>query len=198
MPVAVEFHSAHLPSGARRKLTREDCHALEQAGRLERESFELIDGELVQRMGKSRLHTLALRRLVAWLHVVFGAERVDQEVPIDLSEPLNATNEPEPDAIVLRHASEAYPVANLGPEDVLLAVEVSATTQDYDLGAKAALYAAGGIRESWVLDLREPRFVVHREPSADGYRSIVSYGADEAVAPLAAPAAMVRAQDFAA
>jgi len=198
MPAVVEFHPAHLPPGARRKLTREDCLALEQAGLLERERFELIDGELVRRMGKSRLHTIALLRLIAWMQLVFGDGMVEHETPIDLSRPLNATNEPEPDAIALRRPSEEYRLGNPGPDEILLAVGVSATTQDYDLGAKAALYASGGIREYWVLDLREPRLVVHREPSADGYQSIVSYGADEAVSALAAPAAMVRAREFVA
>jgi len=198
MPAVVEFHPAHLPPGVRRKLTREDCLALEAAGLLERERFELIDGELVRRMGKSRLHTIALLRLIAWMQLVFGDGRVEHETPIDLSRSLNATNEPEPDAIALRRPSEEYRLGNPGPGEVLLAVEVSATTHDYDLGAKAALYASGGIQEYWVLDLREPRLVVHREPSGDRYRSIVSYGADEAVAPLAAPAAMVRAREFVA
>ena len=75
--------------------------------------------------------------------------------------------------------------------------EVSATTQDYDLGAKAALYASAGIFEYWVLDLRDMRIVVHRNPVGERYDSIIAYGADEAVSPLAAVGASIRLRDLA-
>ena len=44
MPAVVNSHSAQLPPGMRRGLTREDCQALQTAGLLELEKFELIDG----------------------------------------------------------------------------------------------------------------------------------------------------------
>ncbi len=196
MPALLELHPPQLPPGARRKLTRADCLALEGAGLLERERFELIDGELIRRMGKSRSHTIALRRVMAWLRLVFGTGQVDQEAPINLTAHLDATNEPEPDAVVLRRPSEEFRSANPGPEDILLAVEVSATTQDYDLGAKAALYASAGVAEYWVLDVKGRCLVVHQGPTGDHYSSIISYAADEPVAPMAAPMASICAQDL--
>ena len=56
----VNSHSAQLPPGIRRGLTREDCRALQAAGLLELEKFELIDGELISRTGKSPLHSVVL------------------------------------------------------------------------------------------------------------------------------------------
>ncbi|MFN0103386.1 MAG: Uma2 family endonuclease [Bryobacteraceae bacterium] len=196
MPAVVESHPAQLPSQARRRLTREDCRALEAAGLLEWERYELIDGELIRKMPKSRPHTNALRLLCEWLRRVWGPGYVDQEAPIDLGQLLDATNEPEPDAIVLRRPAGEFRTTNPGPPDLLLVAEVSATTQDYDLGAKAALYASAGIAEYWVLDLRDMRIVVHRDPVDAGYRSIVAYAADEAVSPLAAASASIRLQDL--
>jgi Uma2 family endonuclease len=196
MPAVVEVHSAQLPPEARRKLTRVDCQALETAGLLDWERFELIDGELIRKMPKSRLHANVLRLLCAWFRRVFGEGHVDQEVAIDLSQALNATNAPEPDAIVLRRPAGDFRTENPGPTDLLLVAEVSATTQDYDLGAKAALYASAGIAEYWVLDLKELRIVVHRSPVGDRYNSIIAYAADEAVSPLAAPANSIRLQDL--
>ena len=70
--------------------------------------------------------------------------------------------------------------------------EVTVTTQDYDLGAKEALYASAGIVEYWVLDLADQRIVVHRDPQAGEYGSIVAYATDEDVSPLASPPAFVR------
>jgi len=196
MPAAVESHSAQLPPGARRRLTRLDCHALETAGLLEWERFELIDGELIRKMPKSPLHSFALLLLVEWLREVFGARHVLQEVSIELGALLSPTNEPEPDASVLRRSALEFRAASPGPSDLLLVAEVSATTQEYDLGAKAALYASAGIAEYWVLDLKEMRIVVHRNPGGDRYSSIIAYAVDEPVSPLAAPAHSIRLQDL--
>ena len=103
---------------------------------------------------------------------------------------------PTRDAIVLRRSALEFRAENPAPPDLLLVAEVSAITQDYDLGAKAALYASAGIPEYWVLDLTANRIVVHRNPSGERYRSIVAYYADEAVAPLAAESASIRLADL--
>jgi Uma2 family endonuclease len=54
----------------------------------------------------------------------------------------------------------------------LLVIEVSVTSRAVDLGRKAAIYAAAGVPEYWVLDLADFTLVVHREPAGDGYRDI--------------------------
>jgi Uma2 family endonuclease len=197
MPAVVEVHSAQLPPDARRRLTRADCSALEAAGLLDWERFELIDGELIRKMPKSRLHANVLRHLCAWLRRVFGEGFVDQEVAIDLRESINATNAPEPDAIVLRHPAEEFRIENPGAVDLLLVAEVAVTSQEYDLGAKAALYASAGIAEYWVLDLQDMRIVVHRNPAGERYESIIAYSADEAVSPLAAADSSIQLLDLA-
>lgn len=196
MPVAIDAHDAQLPPAARRPLTRQDCQALQSAGLLEWERFELIDGYLIPQPPKSRPHAIALHTLNAWLQRVFGEEYVEQEVSIDLGPLLAPTNQPEPDALVLRRPFREFRTENPAPPDLLLVAEVSATTQDYDLGAKAALYATAGIPEYWVLDLRDMRIVVHRNPSGDRYSSIIAYAADEQVSPLAAETASLRLRDL--
>ncbi len=196
MPAVVEMHPAQIPSEARRKYTREDCRALEAAGLLELERYELIDGELIRKMGKSALHSLALQLVVEWLRGVFGSRYVQQEVSIDLSPLLNTTNELEPDAVLIRRPVGAFPPANPGPADLLQVVEDSVTTREFDLGAKAAKYASAGIVDYWVLDLREMQIVVHRNPVGERYESIIAYAADEPVAPLAAKGSSVCLRDL--
>ena len=196
MSAVVEMHPAQLPLGARRKYTREDCRILAEAGQLELERYELIDGELIRKMPKSPLHSLAVYLVVEWLRGVFGPRYVLQEVSINLSPLLDITNELEPDAIVIRRQVGAFREVNADPADILLAVEVSVTTREFDLGAKAAKYASGGIVEYWVLDLSEMRIVVHRNPAGERYESIVAYFVDEPVAPLAAEGAFVCLRDL--
>jgi len=196
MPAVVEMYPAQIPPEARRKYTRDDCRALEAAGLLEVERFELIDGELIRKMPKSPLHSLALYLVVEWLRGVFGPRYVMQEVSINLSPVLDSTNELEPDAILIRRPVGAFREVNADPADILFVAEVSVTTQEFDLGIKAARYASAGIAEYWVLDLRQMQIVVHRNPMGERYESVVAYAADEPVAPLAAERASVCLRDL--
>ena len=51
----------------------------------------------------------------------------------------------EPDVMLLRWRDDFYESGHPGPEDVLLLIEVSDTTVDYDRSAKLAAYAVAGI-----------------------------------------------------
>ncbi|MCX6602289.1 MAG: hypothetical protein NTV52_01700, partial [Acidobacteria bacterium] len=84
MPAVVAVRPAQLPPGARRRLTRADCEALEKAGLLEWEHFELSDGALIRKLLKSRLHSIVPHILHVRLRRVWGEEFVAQEVSIDL------------------------------------------------------------------------------------------------------------------
>ena len=84
--------------------TREDCAVLEKAGLIEAERYELIEGELMLKMGKKSPHMHAVMLLVEWLRIVYGSRLVAQEVSIDVRPEDNPTNEPEPDAIVLNRS----------------------------------------------------------------------------------------------
>ena len=190
MPAGVETYPTHVPPEYRRKYTREDCRVLAAAGLLDLERYELIDGELVSKMGKSAFHSMLVALLVEWLRTVLGGRFVHQEVSINLNPALDRTNELEPDAIVLTRDLTNFQTDNPTPADIRLLVEVAVSTREYDLGPKAARYAAAGITEYWVLDIDQNRIVVHRDPAPTGYQSTAAYAADEALSPLAAPHAV--------
>ena len=71
--------------------------------------------------------------------------------------------------------------------DALLAIEQADTSMRRDLKTKAALYAAHGVRDYWVLDLNRERIHVHRDPGPDGYASVQVFEADQAVEALLIP-----------
>ena len=53
------------------------------------------------------------------------------------------------------------------PDDILLVIEISDSTYDYNRAVKAALYARAGIAEYWVVDIRDanaPVLVRHLMP----------------------------------
>ena len=175
----------------RKVWTREEAHTLVDLGFPNAEKLELINGELIDRMGKKRPHVIWQSRIHEWLRKTFGAERVESESPNDVAKDDNLCNEPEPDLKVLREPSEKYS-SNPQPEDILLAIEISDSTVRFDLGVKAKLYARAGIMEYWVVDIQKKQLVVHREPRSGVYASIRAYREDEEVAPLAAPDARFR------
>src|SRR5256885_3978283 len=187
MPTAfTEIPALPAPLDPPRKVwTRAECMTLEASGLLDGQHLELIEGDLINKMGKKRPHVNSLTLLMAWLVQVFGAWFVNQGAPIDVAPEDNPTNEPEPDIIVLKRPSREIKKANPQPVDLHLVVEVSDTSLGFDLTKKAALYARAGIVEYWSLDVAACRLVVHREPIGGRYASLEVYGGQEHVAPLA-------------
>lgn len=179
------FTLADIP---RKIWTREEAHALVNLGLPNAERWELIDGELIDKMGKNRPHVIWQGIVYEWLLSVFGSGRVESEAPSDVATEDNTHNEPEADLKVLKRPSQEYS-SNPQPEDILLLVEISDSTVRFDLGPKAKLYARAAIVEYWVLDIPGKRLIVHRNPEKGQYRSVIAYEAQEEVAPLAAPEA---------
>jgi Uma2 family endonuclease len=175
-----------LPLPQRKRWTREQCGALEAAGLFEAERLELVDGDLISKMGKTRPHVNAFRLMQYWLLEAFGKEFVDAEAPIDVSPADNPSNEPEPDLIVLREPCDTFVSGNPKAEDLRLVVEISDSSLRFDLVTKAALYARAGIVEYWVLDVAGRSLVVHRKPESGRYQSVMVYGEKESVSPLGA------------
>jgi Uma2 family endonuclease len=179
----------------RKRWTRAECEALETVGLWEQQKLELVEGELISKMGKYRPHVNSVTLLMIRLAKIFGEQFVNPEAPIDVAPEDNPTNEPEPDVIVLKRELSHFRSANPRPEDLHMVVEVADSSMTFDLTTKAALYARAGIAEYWVLDVMGRRLLVHRDAKAGRYASIIVYGEHESVAPLAAPQAEFRVAD---
>jgi Uma2 family endonuclease len=140
------------PAPPRKRWTREQCAPLEASGLFEGEKLELIDGELISKMGKNRPHVNACTWMHLWLLETFGRQFVNAEAPIDVNPTDNVWNEPEPDLIVLKREFATFE-SNPQPRDLRLVVEIGDSTLKFDLTVKAALYARAAITEYWVLDV---------------------------------------------
>ena len=182
------------PDPPRKRWTRAQCATLEASGLLEQERLELVEGELISKMGKKRPHVSSLTLVRGWLEQVFGLRFVNSEAPIDVAPEDNPTNEPESDLIVLRKDTSHF-TSNPRAEDLRLVVEVADTSLHFDLTVKAALYARAGVPEYWVLDIGGRRLLVHRNPRSGKYADVAVYREQESVSPLAAPQAQFRVAD---
>lgn len=176
----------------RKRWTQNECRQLVQMGLLDGARYELIEGEVVVKVGQGRLHVFVITRLIAWLNAVFGADHVQSQAPITLSD----VSQPEPDAAVLSGVVGDYLERDPGPADLRLVVEVSATTLRADQTVKALLYARAGIAEMWIVNLPERVVEVLRDPGPDGYASVTRANEADLVSPLAAPGAGVRVADL--
>ena len=180
----------------RLRWTRAQYHDLAQQGFIEEGSrYELVEGEIVERMTVNQPHVIACRRSARAVSHIFGEAFVQTQAPIAI-DGLEGFNEPEPDVYVVRRPVEVFSTEPPQPSDVVLIVEVSDATLRKDLGVKAALYARAGISDYWVLNLNARRLIVHRSPNAGGYESVVTLTDSDTVTPLEAPDSAIAVADL--
>lgn len=164
-----------------RRFSADDLERMVLAGILrEDDRVELIGGRVIDMSPLGDAHVAATIR-VPWLLDRRFADRV----ALSVQNPVRLTpfDEPQPAIAVLRPRPGGY-TAKPRAEDVLLLIEVADSSLEYDLQDKAALYAAAGVVELWVLDLLHQRVVVHRVPrSAGGYGEVWSAAPGQAIVP---------------
>jgi Uma2 family endonuclease len=133
----------------------------------EDDRVELIDGEIIDMPPIGLPHSGAVNRVAN----LFG-RRLGERVVLSVQNPIRIGDFslPQPDIALLRPRDDFYASAYPVPADILLLVEVAESSVRYDREKKLPLYAAAGIPEAWLIDIPARKLIIHREPSADGYR----------------------------
>lgn len=158
------------------KLRIEDYLALDRLGAFEAYAkTELIEGEIFYMNAQHRPHVLLKMEIYDRLRDSLRGLGSDLRPLVEASVAMPDNSAPEPDIVLTNEASGEglVPVAS-----VALVVEVSDTTLETDLGAKAALYARHSIPEYWVADLRGRTIHRLRDPREGTYRdtSRIAFG----------------------
>jgi Uma2 family endonuclease len=154
--------------------------------------WELLDGEIVSKMGMNAAHRITLILVSAWLIGLFGKLRVQEQLPIRIETEDGLYNEPEPDVAVTLEPTTHYTPGHPGPSDLVLVVEISDSTLADDLETKAIVYGKAGIVEYWVFDVKNRKLFVHMFPGQNGYADVLEFDEEQPVACLAAPERFVR------
>ena len=176
----------------RKKWTVRECRVMTETGLLTPGKFELIEGEVISKMGQGRLHIAVVTRIIAVLTAIFGSESVQNQAQIGIGE-LDENNDPEPDVAVLRGTVMDYLHREPNPADeVLLVVEASYSSLTGDTTTKARIYAKYGIQEYWVVSILHRELIVFRQPGPDGYSETLVVSETESLVPMAAPESSVR------
>jgi Uma2 family endonuclease len=154
----------------KRRFTVDEYERMGQAGILsEDDRVELIDGEIIEMAPIGTQHAAVVTRL----NDVFSPQ-VRPQALVSVQNPLHADphSEPQPDLMLVKRRDDYYSSAHPRGPDVVLVVEVSDATLEYDRGVKVPLYARAGIPEVWVVAIPDEEIEVFRRPSAEGYRSV--------------------------
>lgn len=157
----------------------------------EDENFELIDGEVVPMSPKGNQHEV----IKAALLTIFARQKPDElRLAVETTLYLDERTFVEPDLCL--YAKSILPEDVKG-RDVLVAIEVAASSMPYDRGLKARVYARHGVGELWVVDAVSRETWVHRQPNADGqWGSVERVAAETALSPKALPDIAIRMSDL--
>lgn len=140
-----------------------------QAGMFGREDrLELLNGELVMMPPIGPDHAANSDCL---------REKIEKHLPralalrVALPVTIPPDSEPEPDLCVVLRREDYYRLAHPQAKDVLLIIEVSASSASFDANEKALIYGRAGIPEYWMLDIPGKVLRVFTIPNSDGYKS---------------------------
>lgn len=149
------------------RITVDQYHEMIRQGILRNgERVELIEGILVQKMGRNPPHRVASQSLRDLIPPMLppGWFVDDQE------EVTTSDSAPEPDIGLFRGNRKAIGAQGRhpGPEDTAIVMEVSDTTLAYDSGTKKRVYARAMIPEYWIVNVGARRIEVYTDPTGPG------------------------------
>ena len=96
---------------------------------------------------------------------------------------LHERSRPEPDLALLRERADFYESESAGPDDVLLLIEVSDSSVNYDRYDKLPRYARAGIPEVWITVLPERIIEAHTEPAGGRYTHMRTFRPGDTISP---------------
>jgi Uma2 family endonuclease len=142
----------------------------------EDDRVELLDGEIVAMSPIGPLHAAIVNRLTQLLN-----RQLPADIILSIQNPvqLDDYNQPQPDLLLLHHRADFYASAHPVADDVVLLVEVSDSSANFDRDAKLPRYAQAGIGEVWLADVAALTVEQYREPRNGRYRIKVIFEYDD-------------------
>ena len=128
--------------------------------------FELIRGQIIKMSPIGKRHAACVKRLNRTLNRQVGdSVIVSTQDPIQLDD----FSEPQPDIALLKFRDDFYEQSSPTLSDVLLVIEVSDTTLDFDRQVKVLDYARASIPEVLIFNLPDERLEYYAQPANGVY-----------------------------
>ncbi|HEY9631744.1 MAG TPA: Uma2 family endonuclease [Coleofasciculaceae cyanobacterium] len=173
------------------KWTLDEYHRMIEVGLLDDRRVELLNGEIIEMSPEGEPHAYYSTEASDYLKALLGDRvTIRQAKPITL--PIG-NSEPEPDVAIVQPLGREYLQHHPYPENIFWLIEFSNTSLSKDTEVKRKTYAAANISEYWVMDLKNQRLNVFRDPVNGNYRSEVVFTTGE-ICPLAFPGISVSVQ----
>ena len=150
---------------------------------------ELLEGVIVAMAPQNPAHAAGVARADEVLRAAIGRRaHVRPQLSLVLRRSV-----PEPDLAVVAGRPDDYQSAH--PTTALLVIEVADSSLKQDRLSKAAIYAAAGIPEYWIVNLRDEVVEVMRDPdpAQARYRAVRSAARGERLELIALPGAALDA-----
>lgn len=155
--------------------------------------LELINGDIRTKEQVNPPHAILTEEIARLFRQLFEPTfRVREEKPIHIAN----DGEPVPDVAVVAEKLGGYRKQHPTPEETLLVVEVAYSSEDYDKGDKARLYAAGGVKEYWLSLIKRRQLLVYRNPVAGRYGEPVTLTEQDSISALGAPDVAISVGDL--
>jgi Uma2 family endonuclease len=184
-----------MPTGVdKRRFTADEYQAMGRAGILRNtDRVELIEGEILEMAPIGPSHASAVDRAADAL-----TARVRPHAIVRVQSPirLGDFSEPQPDLVLLRRRDDFYRDAHPQPRDILLVIEIAASSLPYDRDLKASLYARHDIVEYWLADMDSGVLTCYRSPEGGIYRDVEVRARGESIALQALPGCAISVNDL--
>ncbi|MFN2455821.1 MAG: Uma2 family endonuclease [Pyrinomonadaceae bacterium] len=193
-PTISEEERERKSSPEERLFTVDEYYRMGEAGVFDDDGqVELLNGRIYKLSPKNPLHSATVRRAGKCIE-----KRVGKKGIVRTQEPIHFDDysEPEPDVALVKPRRDEYSKSHPTPEDCLLLLEVSLTTLRHDRNTKSRVYAAAGIKQYLILNLRTRELEDYRDPHAEGYRTKHTYSVTETFNLAAFPDAQIKVSEL--
>lgn len=145
-----------------KKFTIEEYHRLTEIGFFhEDDRVELIKGKINNMAAKGKLHAVVCSKLVNQL-----SQLIEDKGIVRCQDPilLPSGSEPEPDFAIASFQEDYYLSHHPTPEDIILVMEISDSSIEYDQNVKLELYAEANINDYWIFNLLDYQLECYSNP----------------------------------
>lgn len=159
------------------KFTIDQYHRMVEAGILEDLRVELLNGEIIEMPSEETDHADLSTDARDYLTRDYLIGLLGDRAQVREGHPITSLttgSEPEPDLAIVRRRQGGYRDRHPQASDIFGLIEFADSSLTKDLEEKSRAYAASGIAEYWVVNLRQMTLVVKRNPFEGDYRSTVT------------------------
>ncbi len=152
-----------------------DYHAMKEAGILEMQKVELLNGKIVDMSPIKSAHAGVVNRLNHLRNQWLPEDYIlSVQNPVSLGE----FSEPEPDLAVLRYRVDFYKNSHPNSEETVLIIEVAESSLDKDRAVKLPIYASHNIPEVVIINLKDQQIEHYHQPQDGRYKveQVFSFG----------------------